>query len=277
MHALRLDDVGASSKRYEVHSERTWRLGSWTISANWLFLKYLRGLGRWGVYREMRADEWLEVLRLLENHRARLTVSVTAAWADSQARLVPFPKKFPEQAATLKEGAQAGLLEIANHGLCHCVLTRNAFKPKWFAGNRPFHREFWDWVPPSVHEDHIRRSQDILHGYFEEDIVTFVPPGNVFTDQTLEIAGRYGLRYVSCQTRPRACGNLAVIGDEHVTPLHDRDIVLQGVRWFERLLESVAGKRLCFVRELGAMAVSRGQTAVGTGAEPGRVGPEESQ
>ena len=223
----------------------------------------MRGLRKWGVYREMRADEWLEVLRLLENHRARLTVSVTAAWADSQARLIPFPKRFPEQAATLKEGAQAGLLEIANHGLCHCVLAGSAFKPKWFAGNRQYHREFWAWIPRSVHEEHIRRSQEILQGFFGQEIVTFVPPGSVFTGETLEIAAQHGLRYVSCQTRPRDCAGLVVVGERRVTPFHDRDIVLGGVAWFQRLLRSCAAKRLCRIRDLGeaqaATAVPLGQ------------------
>jgi peptidoglycan/xylan/chitin deacetylase (PgdA/CDA1 family) len=232
------------------------------LSANWLCLKYLPGLRKWGVYREMRAEEWLDVFRLLERHRARLTVSVTAAWAESAAELIPFPKRFPEEAAALKEGCRAGLLEIANHGLCHCVLAENLFKPKWFSGNRRYHREFWDWIPSTVQEDHIRRAQDILQGYFQTEIVTFVPPGSVFTEETLEIAGRYGLRYVSCQTRPRACGSLVVVGEEDVTPLHDRDIVLRGTAWFERLLQSRAAKRLCRVRDLGA---ARAETARASG------------
>src|SRR3989442_5561 len=56
--ALRLDDVGASSKRYEVYSTRSWGLGRLRISGNWLFLKYLPGVKRWAPYRELTAAEW---------------------------------------------------------------------------------------------------------------------------------------------------------------------------------------------------------------------------
>ena len=251
MIALRLDDVGASTKKYEVYSDKVWRIGRSRISANWLFLKYLSPFRKWGVYREMTAQEWYSIHNLLEEYGAKLTVAVTAAWAQSEEDLIPFPVRFPEQAAALKEGLEEGLIEIANHGLTHCVLKDNVFKPKWFSSNRRYHREFWDWIPLEIQEEHIRQSQDILQSWFDTEIVTFVPSGSVFTDTTLEIAQRYGLRYVSCNTPRRIYGQMVIIGDEQVVPFHDRDIVLNGVVWLRQLIANQEGKRFCFVKELG--------------------------
>jgi hypothetical protein len=241
--ALRLDDVGASSKRYEVYSHRPW--------GNCLFFKYVWPFKKWGPYREMTAEEWHAICELLEKYSAKLTVGVTAAWAESENQIIPFPLRFPEEAKALREGVRNGLIEIANHGLTHCVLKDNAFKPRWFSGNRRFHREFWDWIPREVQEEHIRQSQEILQSWFDTEIVTFVPPGNVFTNDTLEIAQRYGLRYVSCNTSRSIFGNIIIIGDENVVPLHDRDIVLNGVDWLERLIENQRSRQFYFIRELG--------------------------
>lgn len=261
--ALRLDDVGASSKKYEVYSDRVWKLRirgrtlkirnrKLKISVgNWLFLKYLPAFKAWGPYREMTDQEWYAVYDVLEQFHARLTVAVTAAWVESEKNLIPFPRRFPEEATVLKEGLRQGLLEIANHGLTHCVLKNNAFRPRWFSSNRDYHREFWDWLSPELHEEHIRRSQDILQTYFQTDIVTFVAPGNVFTDVTLEYAQKYGIRYVSCKVSPRIYNQLVIIGDERVAPFHDREIVLNGVEWLRRRLTSLKEKQFWFVKELG--------------------------
>lgn len=251
MIALRLDDVGASTKKHEVYSNHVWKVGRPGISANWLFLKYLPVFKKWGPYREMTAQEWYVIYDLLETCDAKLTVAVTAAWAESEKNLIPFPMRFPEEAAALKEGSEQGLIELANHGLTHCVLKDNAFKPKWFSSNRRYHREFWDWIPHEIQEEHIRQSQDILQNWFDTEIVTFVPPGNVFIDATLETAQRYGLRYVSCSTPRRIHGQMVIIGDEQVLPFHDRDIVFNGVEWLRQLIANQEGKRFCFVRELG--------------------------
>ncbi|MEW6386832.1 MAG: polysaccharide deacetylase family protein [Thermodesulfobacteriota bacterium] len=251
--ALRLDDVGACSKRYEVYSDRAWHLGPLTLPANWLFLKYLPGLRAWGPYREMEPSEWLMVYRLLADFRAKLTVAVTAAWPEDEHRLIPFPQKFPQEAAVLKEGLQGGLLEIANHGLTHCVLKDNAFKPRLFSSNRRFHREFGDWLPQEEQFEHLARSQGILQDFFQTEIVTLVPPGNCFTEETLTAASQVGLCYVSCQTPPRFSQDLVVLGDTRVFPCHDRDLVLGGVAWLRQRLETLAGRRFCFVKELGEM------------------------
>lgn len=248
--ALRLDDVGASSKRYEVYSNRSWRLGPARVSGNWLFLKYLPGWKACGPYRELRAGEWHDVFEILRATSARMTVAVTAAWADSADRVTPFPIRFPAEAEALKEGVQEGLIEVANHGLTHCVLEGNRFHPHWMTSNRTYHREFWDWVPLPVQEDHIRRSQDILQTWCGVPVVTFVPPGNVFTEETLAIAERYGLKYVSCNTPPRTAGAMRVLGNQDVAAFHDRDLVLNGAGWLQALVNEHPGVECCAVADL---------------------------
>ena len=257
MIALRLDDVGASTKRYEVYSDDIWQFGRLRVSANWLFLKYLPPFRKWGPYREMRPNEWLDIFKLLEESSAKLCVAITATWAEAEDHLVPFPQKFPDEAAVLKEGIQSGLIEIANHGLTHCVVKDNLFKPRLFASNRRYHREFWEWIPLKQHEDHLKRAQDILQECFGVEIVTFVPPGNVFTEGTLDAAARCGLHYVTCQTSPKIYDSILVIGNEHVMPFHDREIVLEGVSWLQTQLDQHEDSQFCWVKELGEHLLSK--------------------
>ena len=257
--ALRLDDVGASTKRYEVYSKRSLRMGPLSISGNWLFLKYLPGIKAWGPYRELSVKEWLLIFDVLSTSSAVLTVAVTAAWADDKDVLIPFPERFPAQAAVLKEAVDAQLVEIANHGLTHCVLEDNKFKPRLWSSNRVYHREFWDWIPPETQERHLRQSQDILQEYFQVPIVTFVPPGNVFAPVTVEIANRHGLRYISCNTEPRRQDEMVIVGDVGVFAFHDRDIVYGGPTWLRKRISDHSGAAFCFVRDLADRVNQIGQ------------------
>lgn len=242
---LRIDDIGASSKRFEVYSKRFRGLG------NWLFLKYLPGLRAWGPYREMTEGDWEAVFRILQDFRAKLTVAVTAAWVERDASLSPFPAKFPGEAAKLKEGLEAGLLEIANHGLTHCVLDGFRFRPRPFSSNRVSHREFWDWLPEAVHLDHLARSQDILQGYFRRPVTTLVPPGNVFCEATLRAARSVGIERVNCNTAGRPFPGLKIVGNEEVLAFHDRELVLMGTGWLrDRLAAQPAHARYVFANEL---------------------------
>ncbi len=214
-------------------------------------MKYIEPFKRWGPYRELSAEEWEGVLELLEKFKAKLTVGVTAAWAVNENLQIPFPEKFPRQAAVLQNGVQRGLLEIANHGYVHCVLQENQFKPKLFTGNRKFHREFWDWIPEDIQEQHISQSQNILQDWLGQNVVTFIPPGNVFSDVTLKIASRLGIKYLSCQTEPRAAYGIQILGNKNVIPFHDRDLVTSGLSWLESLLTQKGNVKWNFVRELG--------------------------
>lgn len=242
--ALRLDDVGASSKEFEVYSRFPF--------GNILGLKRFPPLRAWGPYRELQPDEWEQLLRLLERCGAQLTVGITAAWVEADGQLVPFTQKYPVAADLIRQGVSAGLLEVANHGLTHCVVGQH--RPRPFAANRRFHREFWPWVPVATQERHLAEAQRILTAAFGS-VVTFIPPGNVWTEDTERIAARVGLRYLAsledkAPTRQSRNG-LTYIGSDHQFAFHDRELVLAGLGWLEEQLAAGqrAGHRYVTVRE----------------------------
>lgn len=249
--ALRMDDPGASSKRYEVYSDWNRQFGPVRVSGNWFVLKYLPPFKKWGPYREIEAQEWLDIIDLLVVKNAKLTVGVTAAWAISEHKQIPFPERFPAQAEALVWGTRKGVIEIANHGFVHCVLEGGRFKPHLFTSNRKFHREFWDWVPLDVQERHIARAQEILQTWLGANVLTFIPPGNVFSNETLEIAFRYGLRYVSCEAPRRLAGEMKILGNENIIAFHDRDVVYGGVNWLKDVIEKSTNVAWQFVRDIG--------------------------
>ena len=239
--ALRLDDVGAASKRFEVYGVTRLPLGPFRLPfpGNFLFLKYVPPIKRWGPYAELSAAAWEWIVAALEAAHARMTVGITAGWVEDDATVTPFPRKFPAAAAIIRAAAARGVLEVANHGYTHCVLDNGMFRPRLFHGNRPFHREFYDWLPEAVHREHVTRAQGILQDYLGEAVVTFVPPGNVFTRVTLAVAAEAGLRFVSC-LEPTSWGPteaLTFVGNDDVVAIHDRDLVLGGPATLQRILE----------------------------------------
>jgi peptidoglycan/xylan/chitin deacetylase (PgdA/CDA1 family) len=243
--ALRIDDIGASSKHYEVYSKRWYGLG------NVLFLKYLKYFQAWGPYREMTPEEWDAVFEILERFDARLTVAVTACWVGSKGELIPFHRKFPQQAKKIREGLGEDLLEVANHGLTHCVSEGLRFKPRLFASNRKYHREFWDWIPEREHFEHMRLSQEILQDCFQCSVFTFVPPGNVYSRATLRACVENGIRVVNCNTEQGDFEGLRIVGNDRVIDFHDRELVLEGLEWLEQRLANMPDDtEYTFVRDL---------------------------
>ncbi len=250
---IRMDDVGAASKRHEVYGRTRLNLGPMRVPfpGNWLWLKYVPPIKRWGPYRELSANEWRGVLVALSKARARMTVAVTATWVEADGTLTPFPRKFPDAARAIKDGVDAGLLEVANHGLTHCLLTDRAFRPRLFKGNRQYHREFYDFVPREEQEANIARAQEILSEAFACPIVTLVPPGNLLQPVTAEIARDHGVRYLSYGAPTSRRGVLPVVGNECGLVFHDRDVVLGGLPWLRARLAEVRGREVLFVRDLG--------------------------
>lgn len=242
MLALRMDDIGASSKQYEVYSTRLRGLG------NILFIKRLPWFKAWGTYSEMTPDQWSRVFDILRKFDAKLTVAVTAAWVEEDGSLTPFPEKFSAQAERLKQALEEGLVEIANHGLTHCVVGQHMPRP--FSSNRTFHREFWDWLDDEVHFRHIERSQKILQDYFQTSITTLVPPGNVYTDATIHAAKKFGINRINCHNPRIRDNDIRILSDEHVLAFHDRELVLEGVQWLRRKLAERQDTQYCFVKDL---------------------------
>ena len=258
--ALRLDDVGAASKQHEVYGITRVRVGPLALPfpGNLLFLKYLPPIKRWAPYPELTAAQWEAILAALADAQAKLTVAVTAGWVERDGRVVPFPAKFPAEARVLREGLARGLLEIANHGYTHCVLEDGLFRPRLFSGNRPYHREFYDWLPEAVHREHLRAAQDILGSWLGTAPETLVPPGNVLSPKTVAAAVSVGLRFISRggAAPTAAADGITFVDDARVVAFHDRDLVKGGLGYLRRQLDSRGGARFATVSELGRLQVA---------------------
>jgi peptidoglycan/xylan/chitin deacetylase (PgdA/CDA1 family) len=239
--ALRIDDIGASTKRYEIYSS--------TRFGNILFLKYLKPFRAWGPYRELTPKEWRRTYDILEKHGAFATVGVTATWVEANGNLTTFPEKFPGEAEILRQGAKKGLLEIANHGLTHCVVGSHL--PRAFSSNRKYHREFWEWIPREVHFEHMETSQHILQDWIGEQVTTFIPPGNVYSKDTVEAAEASGIIRINSYRDIGAETHIKFIGEDDVVAFHDRELVVNGVEWLDKKLSSLSGQiEYVFVRDL---------------------------
>lgn len=254
---LRMDDVGASTKQYNQYAlirSRPFGISFPTpFFLQWGALKRFSLWRGWAPYNELTVTQWHSIFEVLESARACLTIGVTATWAEREDMLLPFYEKFPAQAAVLREGVEAGLLEIANHGLTHCVLTNSVFRPHRFSSNRTFHREFWSWVPPTQHYDHIARSQEILSQTFRCEVVTFIPPGGVWTEDTERAAVGCGIRFLCAHEAVAPTGHsrngIRYVGTAPMADFHDREVSLFGIAWLERLLRSHMDKTFTFVRD----------------------------
>jgi len=239
--ALRIDDIGASTKQFEVYSKI--RFG------NILFLKYLKPFKAWGPYPEMTIEMWNRILEIIDQHNAFLTVGVTANWVEEDSTLVPFPEKFPNEAKILKEGFKTGRIEIANHGLTHCVIGEHL--PRLFTSNRKYHREFWGWIPREKHFEHLEKSQAILKDWLGETITTLIPPGNVYTVDTLNASEKYGIKQINSYLDHNVESKVCIINEDHVDAFHDRELVMNGANWLDEKLTSYnKEKTFVFVKEL---------------------------
>ena len=132
MIPLRLDDLGASSKQYERWSRHRWA-NVWPLHHRKLF-------GAWGPYRELHAEELEAIFEMIRDAGAVLTVAITAYWVERDGACTPYTVKFPQQAALIQWWAMQGCLQVAAHGLTHCVPGQHL--PRWIGGNRTWHREY---------------------------------------------------------------------------------------------------------------------------------------
>ena len=259
--ALRIDDIGACSKYYNRRGQVWWKVGGRYLPlspfANWLFFKRMKPFKRWGVYRELTATDWDGIYSLLRKYQAKITAGVTATWVENDGSLTPLSEKYPDEASRLKEGVEEGLVEIAHHGLTHCIVKDNLYKPRSFSSNRYYHREFREWLPEEVIKRHIFEAMDILTSYFKVDIVTFMPPGNVWCEAAEKYAFQAGMRFLSSNEAESPTGKesngLVYIGNKYLIAFHDKEIVEHGVSWLERQILEVKGgdKAFCFVKDIG--------------------------
>src|SRR6266542_5697882 len=106
--ALRLDDVGAASKQHEVYGLTRIPLGRLGLPfpGNFLFLKYVPPIKRWGPYPELSAADWEAILVELEQMGARMTVGITAGWVEADGGVAAFPREFPDGAGGSRGGVR---------------------------------------------------------------------------------------------------------------------------------------------------------------------------
>ena len=240
--ALRMDDVGASSKRFNVYSKYPF--------CNILFLKYLPYLRAWGPYEELDFNQWVKIINILEKYEAKLTIGITACFVDEHSNLLPFYEKFPKQAELLLSNFKNGNIEIANHGLSHCIIGDHL--PKMFKSNRSNHREFWDYLPRDWHFDHLKESQRILEDWTGMKVKTFIPPGNVYADKTIEAAEANGIEIINSSRKINNNNKkLRIIDEKNVFAFHDRELVLYGTKWLEKEIIRLKDKnKFVLIRDL---------------------------
>ncbi|NMB47897.1 DUF2334 domain-containing protein [Candidatus Kuenenbacteria bacterium] len=240
MKQWRIDDIGASTKYYNQWGRQkfSWRGITYFYFpwANYGFLKRVWPFRGWAKYEELTAEEWQKYLEIFYNNQIKPIVAVTATWVDEKSNLIPFPEKFPAEAATLKQAADEGRITVANHGLTHCLVGRHL--PHFRYSNRKAHREFWPDLPSELHREHILESQKILEDYFARKIEIFVPSGNVWSIKTYEalketnikkvIAARYMLE------TNKAMEGIEFIQDDNFVRLHDRDLKLHNIKWLTK-------------------------------------------
>jgi hypothetical protein len=243
--ALRMDDPGASSKRYEVYSKFPFNIG------NFLFLKYIHPFKAWGPYCELNVQDWENILYLLTEYNAKLTVAITSSWVNWDGSLTPFNVKFPDVVPVIKKGINSGVIKIASHGLTHCVVHDKLFRPKLFSGNRNAHREFWDYIDYPTQLNHLTKSKLILENIFDVDVNMIVPPGNVFSEKTLLAAVQANYTFLNCNGAKQVENTkLRILDNSDIVAFHDREIKLFGVKWLENLLLENRGCEFKFVEEL---------------------------
>ncbi len=245
--ALRIDDIFACTKEYEIYGRED------VFFSNFLFLKYIPGLRKRLPYKEITPAGWHDIFEVFKKNNVKATIGITAVWVERNGSLTPFFTKFPQESKILKKGLEGGMIEIANHGYTHCVIGKHL--PRLFSSNRTYHREFWGWVPVSAHEEHMRKSQELIAEYFGKPAVTFIPPGNVWTKDTEKYAFHYGIKFLAsretlCPTGKRSNG-LVYVGNANTIAFHDREIVLNGIAWLEGLIQNNLDKEIVSVRELG--------------------------
>jgi hypothetical protein len=231
MKIFRIDDIGASTKQFEQH-------GRWKIGNFW-FLKRMRPFKGWGPYSELNVLEWERILEVFEQKNIKPIIAITAAWVEKNGSLTSFPQKFPEEASILKQTFLGDKLEIANHGLTHCVIGKHL--PRFWSSNRKFHREFWPELSQETHTEHILKSQEILENFFNKPISIFVPPGNIWSEKTyLALRGTNIKKIISNQymrDRDKPMEGIEFIDDKQgYFCFHDKELKEKGLKWLKNKL-----------------------------------------
>lgn len=245
---FRIDDIGASTKKYNQHGKKLFRFKNFPVFyfplADFWFFKKIRPFKGWAPYDELTKEEWRKFLEIFKKNGIKSIIAITAAWVDDKNNLIPFPEKFPEEAAILKEAFLNNEIIIANHGLTHCVVGQHL--PKFFTSARKYHREFWPYLKEEIHREHILESQKILEDFFEKPIEIFVPPGNVWSKKTYQAMKNTSLKKIISNKYMLDCNepmdNVEFINDGNYFNFHDRELKLFGTTWLVNKINELKNK-----------------------------------
>ncbi len=80
--------------------------------------------------------------------------------------------------------------------------------------------------------------------------MTLVPPGNVFSDHTIEAAQKLGIKIINCQTKDFVQDGVNIVSNENVLPFHDKEIVENDGSWLEQTISRQGSAEFVFVRDL---------------------------
>ncbi len=241
MLTVRIDDVGASSKYYNQHGKLIFRHKDipyfFFPLANFWFLKRIKPFRECAPYQEVTVDEWTRYLDLFERLAIKPIVAITASWVDEESRLIPFPEKFPDRAQLLKQASKVDRIEIANHGLTHCVVGNHM--PSFWRSNQRYHREFWPYLDEGTHREHFTSAQKILEDYFEKSIRIFVPPGYIWSVKTYRalkdttISAVHSRNYMFDSTESMSGISYRRDDQDDYLVLHDWDLKEHDCNWLE--------------------------------------------
>ena len=237
MKFLRIDDIGASTKEFNIYGRNTIEIGKKTISfpqfiSNFLFFKRLPFITGWGKYKELNYEDWIDIINTLKDHNAKLNIAITACWVEKDGSLTKFNNKFPEQTEIIKYGVNENIFYILNHGLTHCIPGKHV--PFRFKSVQKYHREFTNFLPLEKQYMHIRESQLILEEIFGEKPKILVPPGNMFNEDTLISMQKLNIRIIQCERNQSHQPNNEIIkkyeikhiaNSKNIEVIHDKDIV----------------------------------------------------
>jgi predicted deacetylase len=247
MYSVRIDDIGASAKKFNSHIKFRFQLGKNSIRIPRILnigpLKTCNILKGWAPYNELKEDEWIKALSLFEKFNIIPIIAITATWVEQDSRLIPFPIKFPRQADLLKNFLKNKKVIIANHGLTHCIPGRHT--PLFWGSNQFYWREFYPFLEKETHHHNITRSQKILETFFEEPIRIFVPPGNIWSKHTYLALRETNIKKIIANRYMADCEDqmpdIDFINDKKgLLNIHDREIKLYGSKWLEKQIKAIS-------------------------------------
>jgi len=123
--------------------------------------------------------------------------------------------------------------------------------PRIFASNRKYHREFWDWIPRDVHFEHLKKSQNIFYEWLGEFPTTLIPPGNVYSIDTIEAAELYGIKTINSYINYNTDSNVKIVNNDNINAFHDREIIYEGLPYLQNKLELLPNdEQFIFIKDI---------------------------